>query len=211
MADETGNIWTSYSTRDRTIFTLGAVACYWIFLTVAGAVGYPRHPGFEASLMVQPMPIVALLAAAVALVASVLLTAMFAGIAQFEGGLFCAAIGMSALSIQGGPMRYVLMYSSGNGVFVWMIVELLLLFVFVGIGWLALGVLRDFGLLRAEAHDEDKDEQALLTQGALSLAVQVVAMVCLMVLLAQTDKKAQVIWSVAISAYLAALGAQSRP
>ena len=100
------NIWTSYSTRDRTLLTIGSVASWWFFAAVAGLVGYPVHRHFEASLMAQPSPLVLLIVTGAVLVACTLLTSFFTGVVAYEAGLFCAAIGMVVLSVRGGPMRY---------------------------------------------------------------------------------------------------------
>ena len=206
--DAGANIWTSYSTRDRTLLTIGCVASWWIFKAIAGLFSYPKHWHYEASLLVQPSPVLLLIMCAVVLVICVLLTSFFAGVVHYDAGLFCACVGMVSLSVHGGPMRNVLMEAPGNGIFPKLMLELTLLFVFVVIGWMVLGRLRDFGLLREELKLEE-DPDAPPYQGAMALAATVVIMGVLMLLLAQTDKKAQAIWSVAISACLASLGAHS--
>ncbi len=202
------NVWTACSTRDRVLLGAGSITSFGIFWTVAGLFSFPQFRGFDASLMAQPSPVVILIVTAVVLVACVILTSFFAGIAHFEAGLFCAAVGLSALSMRGGSIRYTLLDSPGGSVFLKLLVELVLLFVFVGLGWVALQVLRDMRLLRAEPHGDD-DLDAMPGQGALALGTQIVLMVILMLLFAQTDRKAQVIWSVALAAGLAALGAHS--
>jgi len=128
---------------------------------------------------------------------------------HFEGGLFCAAVGMTALSARGGPVHYTLMDAPGSGVFLKLLVELVLLFVFVGCGWFALHILRESSLLRAEPHGDDDDLDAMPGQGLLALGAQIILMIILVLLFAQTDKKPQVIWGVALAAFLAALGAHS--
>ncbi len=206
--DFAGNIWTSYSTRDRTLLSIGSITSFWIFWTVGGLVGFPRDYGYNASILCQPSAILIMITAAVVLVACVLMTSFFANVVHFEAGLFCAAIGMLALSIRGGSMRYVLMESTGSGIFLKLAVELAFLFVVMGAGWMTLTRLRDMKMIRGEPHGED-DPDDLPAQGAMALGVQIVIMIILMLLLAQTDKKAQVVWSVAISSCLAAMAAHS--
>jgi len=90
----TKDIWSSYSLKDRTLLTIGALVSYWLFVAVAALFSVPRYPGYQASLIMQPSAMLALLMAIVVLVACVLVTSMFAGLVHFEGGLFCAAIGL---------------------------------------------------------------------------------------------------------------------
>jgi hypothetical protein len=117
-------------------------------------------------------------------------------------------VGMIALSCRGGSMSYVLMESPGSGIFFKLLVELLVLFAIVTAGWATLKVLSNSKLIRPERHGEN-DPDDLPAQRFMALGLQVVIMIVLMLLLAQTDKKAQVVWSVALSAFLAALGAHS--
>lgn len=203
-----GQIWRAYNLRDRTLLTVGSVVSYWIFAAVAALFSIPRYPKFQGSLMLQPSAIVALVMAVVILVACVAITSMFAGLVHYEGGMFCAAIGLLALSIHGGPMRYVLMSSPGDGVFLKLFFELLVLFAAVWIGWVTLAMLRERRLLMEEPHGE-ADPDALPAQGAMAQVAQVILMIFMMILFAQTDQKAQVVWAVGISAMLAALAAHS--
>src|SRR5205814_6643117 len=107
----------------------------WIFSTIGRLFSIPQYPGYQGSLMVQPSPIFALLLAGVVLLGCVVLTSLFAGLVEFEGGLFCATFGLMALSTKAGPMHYALMYSPGDGVFLRLLFETIMLFVFVGVGW----------------------------------------------------------------------------
>jgi hypothetical protein len=207
-AEPDGNVWTSYSTRDRTLLTIGAVVCYALFGLAANLFSIPQNPRYEASLMMQPVPMLAIVVVAIVLVAGVLVASLIAGKVHFEGGLFCAAIGMAALSTRGGPMRYVLMYAPSPAIYLRMAGELMLLLGCIIAGWYVLLMLRDNNFLRGEPLRED-DPHALPAAGAMSLGAQVIMMVFLVAILAQTDKKAQVIWSVAIASSVSALAAHS--
>jgi len=204
----TGDVWTSYRTRERILLAAGCIASYWIFSAIGRLFSIPRFMGYEGSLMAQPSAIFALLVAGVVLLGCVVLTSLFAGLVEFEGGLFCATFGLVALSTHSGPMRYVMMYSPGNGIFFRLIFEAIVLFFFVAVGWYALMVLRGRELLRPERHI-DGAHDTIPAQGFMALAATVVIMIILMALLAQSDKKAQVIWAVGISSFLAALAAHS--
>lgn len=206
--DSDENVWTSYSARQRALLTFGAVGSYLIFSAIARFFGIPQLPDYGASLLTQPSPLIAVMIVAVTLVACVLLCTLLTGRIHFEAGLFCAAIGMLALSVRGGPIRYVLMYASGEGVFLRLAFETTLLFGCVAIGWYVLLILRDNNLLRGEPLRDD-DPDALPMMGLMALAAQVIGMVLLMLLLAQSDRKAQVAWSVALSSLLSTLLAHS--
>jgi hypothetical protein len=201
-------IWTSYSTRERALLTIGAVASYLIFSTAGRFFSIPEMPGYEASLLTHPSPIIALIIAAITLVACVLLSTLLTGRIHFEAGLFCAAIGMIAFSTHGGPIRYALMYAGGDGIFLRLAFEIAILYGIIAIGWYALLILRDNNLLHGEPlRDEDPD--ALPMTGLMAMGAQVISMIFLMLLLAQSDKKAQVTWSVGISAMISTLLAHS--
>jgi len=201
-------IWTSYSTRERALLAIGAIASYLIFSTVGRFFRIPELPNYQASLLTHPSPIIAVVITGVTLVACVLLCTIITGRIHFEGGLFCAAVGMLALSTRGGPLRYVLMYANSDGIFVRLAFETVVLFAVIAIGWYVLLILRDNNLLHGEPlRDEDPD--ALPMTGLMALGAQVIGMIFLMMLLAQSDKKAQVTWSIVISSFLSTLLAHS--
>ncbi|MEA2711777.1 MAG: hypothetical protein QOF78_4378 [Phycisphaerales bacterium] len=208
-ADDRGeNVWTTYSTRERTLLTLGAVGSYLIFGAIGKFFAIPQLPHYQASLLAQPNPLIAVVIAGVTLVACVLLCTLITGRIHFEAGLFCAAIGMVALSTRGGPMRYVLMYSSGPGVFLRLAFETVLLFGCIAVGWYVLLIMRDNNLLHGEPLRDD-DPEAMPMMGLMALGAQVIVMIFLLMLLVQTDKKAQCTWSIAIAALLSTLLAHS--
>ena len=201
-------VWTAYSARQRALLTIGAVGSYLIFGAIGRFFGIPQLPDYDASLLTQPSPLVVVLITGVTLVACVLLCTFIAGRIHFEAGLFCAAIGMIALSTRGGPMRDVLMYATGNGIFLRLAFETVLLYGCVAIGWYVLLILRDNNLLHGEPLRDD-DPDALPMMGLMALGAQVIGMIFLMMLLAQSDKKTQVTWSVGLSSLLATLLAHS--
>src|SRR5437763_3905759 len=98
------SVWKAYSTRDRTLLTVGSIVCYLVFRFVGKTFGIPQIPHYQASLLMNPTPTVAIVLTAVTLVACVLIGSLVAGVVHFEGGLFCAVVGMLALSTRGGPM-----------------------------------------------------------------------------------------------------------
>lgn len=207
---QAGSVWPASTVRDRILLTIGSAGCVLLFLWLAGAFGIPAHPYEQGSLLAQPSPFVAMLVTLVGLIACVLLSSVVVSFVHFDAGLFCAAIGLLGLSVRGGPLRYVLMYSGGQSVFLTLCVELLLLFAFMGIGWVALRALRGRGLIvddvtRDGLHEED-DKPG---HHALATLTQAVTMGILVLLLAQTDEKAQVIAAVGVAAMLGTLAAHA--
>lgn len=205
-----GNLWAPSTVRDRILLTIGSVACIVVFLWLSGAFGIPAHPYSQGSLLAQPSPIAALLVTLVALVACVLLASVVASVVHFDAGLFCATIGLLGLSVRVGPLRYVLMYSRGPHVFLTLCAELLLLFAFVGIAWGVLWALRGRGFLTSDVtrdglHPEDDKPGHHI----LATLTQAVTTAILVLLLAQTDEKAQVIAAVGVASMLGTLAAYS--
>ncbi len=205
-----GNVWAAYTVRDRILLAIGSIGCIFVVLWLTGAFGIPAHPHFQGSLLVQPSPVVALIVTLVGLIGCVLLASVVTSIVHFDAGLFCAAIGLLGLSVRGGPLRYVLMYSPGPRVFLILCAELMLLFAFVGIAWGVLWALRGRGLViddvtRDGLHEEDNKPGHHI----LATLMQAVTMTVLVLLLAQTDEKAQIIAAVGVAAMLGTLAAHS--
>jgi hypothetical protein len=210
LADAHGaDIWTSYSTRARALLALGAGVSAVAFWLAANAAGFPRYPDFQASLLLGGgSAIVMIILVAIVLVACVVVTALFTRNIHFDAALFCAALGMLILSVRGGPVRYVLMYNPSAGTFLRLATESALLLGCVALGWYTLLALRDRGVLKGEPIRED-DPDALPAQGLMALGAQVILLTFLMIVLAQTDTKSQVIWSIGISSWVAAVAAHS--
>src|SRR5207253_3133553 len=110
----------------------------------------PAYPSFSGSLLGQPSPLIALVAALLAVVIGVVAGSAICGSVRHDAGLFCAAVGLAALSFRAGPMRATLLSATGPAVYLWLAVELLILF---GILMLARLLQRNMirtGVLRAE-------------------------------------------------------------
>ena len=197
--------------RARFLLTLGSVLSFLLFWFGAAAMGIPAHRGFDASLLRQPSPAVVLFITLVLTIACALLGSAIAGTIRFEAGLATAAIGLLALSLRGGPLRYTLMYSSGPQVFVTLAIELAILYAILGVGWSVVWILRNSGYLHDDPFRDgvaDVDDEPV-TQKFAALATQVVVMATLMMFLCETDEKPQVLASVGVSAFLATLAAHS--
>ncbi|HEX8522492.1 MAG TPA: hypothetical protein VF669_09575 [Tepidisphaeraceae bacterium] len=198
--------------RDRTLLTVGAVISYALFLALSFVFSIPARTGFSASLMQQPWPHVVFLLTVVVFVLALGISALITNVVHYEAGFYCACIGLAAFSIRGGPIRYTLMSANGPSIFIALLIELLVLFSILYLGWLVLQILSANNLVLQESQRAPlppRDEDTLPSQGPLSLVSTSMAMIFLMLLLCQTDRKVQVLASVGLSAFLATLAAHS--
>lgn len=196
--------------RARFLLSVGSIGAFVLCWFVAAVVGIPAHPDYNASLLQQPSPVVALFVALVLIVACALLGSAVAGTVRYEAGLATAAIGILALSIRGGEMSYTLFYSTGPEVYLTLATELVLLYAILGVAWALLWMLRNNGWLQDDPfRDGVADVSEPVTQKLAALATQVVVMTIIMLILCETDRKPQVIAAVALSAFLGTLAAHS--
>jgi len=196
--------------RARFLLSTASIASFALCWFGAAAMGIPAHRNFEVSLLNQPSPTIALLVTLVLTVACALLGSAIAGTIRYEAGLATAAIGLTALSMRGGPMRYVLMYGSGSHVFLTLLAELMILYAILGIAWAVLWALRNNGWMQDDPfRDGVADVDEPLSQKLAALGTQVVTMTILMLILCKTDRKPQVLASVAIASFFGTLAAHS--
>jgi hypothetical protein len=196
--------------RNRLLLTLGAAAACALFWFAGRWFGIPEHPRYEISLALQPTPAVDLLVTGVVLCAATAVATAIAGSVRFDAGLFGAAIGLTALSVRGGPLRYITQSATGRGVFLAMALETVVLGALLGAAWFGLWLLHRRGNLRADAlRDGLKDQPHALGDRVLALATHVGTTALLVLLLARTDDKKQVLASVALASFLATLLAYS--
>src|SRR5215218_10247643 len=114
--------------RARFLLSLGSIGSFALCWFAGAALGIPAHRGYDVSLLQQPSPALVLFVALVLTIACALLGSIIAGTIRFEAGLATAAIGLLALSLRGGEMRYTLFYSGGPQVFLTLIAELMILY-----------------------------------------------------------------------------------
>jgi hypothetical protein len=125
----------------RTIVLAASGACFAMFWWVGGVLGIPAHYGFEASLLQQPgsMRSEALVVAAVLVISSAVFGQAVAGRRWGFAGVFAAGLGLCAWSARGGPSKYVYFQASsqdtGRAIYLMLLAELLILFVFMGGIW----------------------------------------------------------------------------
>jgi hypothetical protein len=200
------DIWLSFGNRAKAVLAVASIACGFVFWFGGRWAGIPHVPGYEMSLAVQPSPTAALLLTAVLLLAATAVGTAVAGTVRFDGGLFAAAVGLAALSSRGGTMRHVTQTAAGPAVFLAMAVELLLLGAVLGLAWFGLWLLYRQGRLAGDAlRDGLRDQPHSLTDRFLAVATQAGATAVLVLLLARTDEKKQVLSAVAVASLLATL------
>jgi hypothetical protein len=197
-----------FTSQEKYLALAGSIlslAAFWL----SGAIfRIPTYHGFSASLVQQPTLITTLTVTAIVYAACVVISGLITRSIAFDGGVFCACIGLCALSIRGGPMRYTLFETPIASVWTKLIVELVILATF-----LAGGTIIQLALLRKRLIYSD-DHRHVVTelrrsvdQRCFALLANVIVTAALMMLLAQTDRKAQVIGALLISSYLGTLAA----
>ncbi|MGH7177610.1 MAG: hypothetical protein ACREJC_09540 [Tepidisphaeraceae bacterium] len=189
--------------RTRVLLAAGAGASFACFWLGGGWLDIPQNRGYSISLLQQPSPVLALLVTAIVFIACTALSSLIAGSVRFEAGLFCAAVGLSALSLRGGPLRYVLFDADKPVVFWRLAIELTLLFTILGLAWVVLERLADADWL--SRGDDLVEEDEPIDQKILGTATQICAMATLMLILCRSDAKNQALASVFVSSWLATL------
>ena len=166
----------------------------------------PAHRGFEASLLQQPGfggKLLAILAAVLLPLACGLIGQLIAGRHWVFAGPFAAAISLSALSMRGGPSRYVYFQAASAGhlrsVPLALALELILLVVAVGAVWLL--VTRRARAMAVAAGEGVPLATPLTAASAQAVLTQAAIMALVVMILAQTDHKKQVLLSAFVGAF----------
>jgi hypothetical protein len=188
---------TSFVTRYRRtqlVVAIASVICLMLFWYAGDFLHILSPRGFEASILRQSYWPLDILAIYVLLGAAVAIGTVVAGRWWFFAGLFAAAIGLMAISTRGGPMRYVLFEAatdgSPRGVFLSLAIEQCLLFLPLALMWVFFSRRYAAALPPLETADEKKESAGSLP---MTLLMQFVATGALLLLLAPTDAKKQVL------------------
>lgn len=199
-------IWRVLGNRAKAILAIACTVCALLFWFAGRWFGIPQHEGYEVSLALQPAAASDLLLTGVVLFLATTIATAIAGSVRFDAGLFGAAVGLAALSARGGPMRYVTQAAGGPNVFYAMAAELLILAAMLGLAWFGLWLLYRQGRLTGDAlRDGLKDQPHSMTDRLLALGTQAGATAVLVLLLARTDEKKQVLAAVCAASFLATL------
>ena len=207
--------------RTRLLLYTATGICFVAFWWVGRMMGIPVNPGFEDSLLQQPHALVAVLVVAVMLGVCTALGTALAGSIRFNAGLVVACLGLSALSMRSGAIRYTIFWGLGHGlsaqrIFGRLFFEMVILTVLVGGCWWALRSLHAMEFLRDREHSPKKEptdaekprhnEQAkggawddAVTEVA-AVGLQALVTLVLVLFLAATEDKKQVLAAVFIGA-----------
>ncbi|HMB94637.1 MAG TPA: hypothetical protein VKK61_01225, partial [Tepidisphaeraceae bacterium] len=175
-----------------------------VMLWLTRLLDLPPDPLCAGSLLQQQFWPLAIALTWLVLIAGAALTGIFASTEHYEGGLFCASIGIALLSVRFGSMRYALFAATGPRIYLSLAIELVVIYVAVLIAWMMLFSVSRSGWLPAERANEKPEP---LDQKLLATAMHAVVMIVVMLLLCRSDAKAQTLASVGIAAYLASLAA----
>ncbi len=193
-------------TRARLLLLIGTLISGAMFWWLGDAFHFPAS--LSASLMQQPSIGPLLVTFAVVFFAATLVGTIIAGTVRFDAGILCACLGMTIISIRAGTMRDVLFRASDRNVFWMLAVEVALLGFIIWCGWQLQWMFFRKGWLK---EDSDRDgviaSDDEMNQKAMALAAQVVVTIVLMLLLAQSDQKRQVLGAIAISSYVGTIAA----
>ena len=181
--------------RARLLLSLAAVIAFILFWYLGHWFHIPFDLNYDDSLLLQPSAAMAYLIVIVGLGLSVVVGTVIAGPIRYDAGLCTAGLGLLALSVRGGPVRYILFAHPGPETYLSLFAELILLFLlfvamtffqkfFHTFGWLREDTLRADGL---------PDMEHSLTEKLQAAAVQIVVTGILMYFLSATDRKFQVI------------------
>lgn len=185
-----------------------------LFWWIARLVGFPRFPGYNTSLLLQPLAVAKLLAVTVGIILLTALATLACGRIRYDAGWGCVALGLYALRLLGGPI-YSTIDDRPPGVFAVLALELLLLTLVLGVMWGLIHLLRErgtsarslrrvFELPEAPTRIADRKATAeTIDQKILALVMSAGTFGFFMMILCQSQERAQVFFAIAISSYLA--------
>lgn len=199
------SIFTPYR-RTQAIVILASLLCIGLFWEGGAWLGIPPVLRFDGSLLAQPHWPLAIIATYIMLLIAAAIGTVVAGWSWFFAGLFTAAIGLVTLSVRCGTLHYVLFNAASRedakGIFLRLLGEHCLLFIPIALLWL-------FFWRRYESRivhpgpESDESPDFMTTIGAV--IAQTVLMGILVLLLAPTDVKKQVVVSTFIAGLLGSM------
>ncbi|HZZ44151.1 MAG TPA: hypothetical protein VFE58_14535 [Tepidisphaeraceae bacterium] len=209
----TSPLLTAYH-RARILLALAALVAFALFTGATRLLHIPVDPGHSVSLLQQPSPVVPLIAILVLLILSALIGSVIAGSVRRDAGLLAACLGLVAVTVRGGTIAATLQSATSPAVYSSLAIELLLLYTFILLAYFALAPLRSSHfLLPDHLHDglEPHPDPQIESLGnkLLATASQVLGMLLLMLLLAQSPDKVQSLAAVFLAAMLATAAAHS--
>lgn len=197
--------------RARVLLTTAGVVCFAMFYMAARLLRVPPAPGQSVSLLQQSGAMLDLVVVLVVLIFSALIGSVIAGSIRRDAGLVAACLGLMAISVRGGTMAAVLQSATSPGVYSSMAVETVLLYLFVVLAYFALAPLRSSHYLPPDSVRDfvEPMENEPLGNKLLATTAQVMGMLILMLLLAQSPDKVQSLAAVFLASLIATAAAHT--
>jgi hypothetical protein len=191
---------------EKTLLAIGGAICFALFWITGDLFRIPINPHLSASLFQQPALVSTLIICAIVYVVSVFIGAVLCGRVGFDAGIFCASIGLIALSARGGAMRFTLFDAAGANIWISLTLELIPLTLLAVVGSMLQQALFSNCLMPSDrGRNEMLEVHDALDQKLLAFATNVVVIAALMMILSASDRKMQSICSVAFASFVSTL------
>jgi hypothetical protein len=192
--------------RGKVYILLGTILSIGIIRFVANAIHLPPTPHSSISMLQQTLPVVALAAILITFLICTTAATIITASVREEAGLLCAAIALAALSLRGGTLREALLAQPDSKVYLQLALESFALIVMLSLAAAIVSLFRHIDWLR----DDDLVDGftgSMESPGskADALLVALMAYLAIIFLLAQTDRKAQVLAAAGIAGVLSTL------
>ena len=165
--------------------------------------GIPADYGHDASLLRQAGRGSVMLVVGALIFITTLIGTLVVGRVRADAGVFCAALGLMALSLRGGSVFYSIVGQS-RAVFYQLGMELILLFALLAGAWWVANRMTAAGLARRDP-DFEPDDDLSLDQKLIATATHVCAMATLVLVTCQSSDKGQALASVGVASLLASV------
>jgi hypothetical protein len=173
---------------------------------VAGRLEVSSAHGFDGSLLAGGNVVANLIVAAVTVAAAVAMGTIVAGSIRPDAGLFAAGFALLALGNRGRTTVTVLHDAGGDrSIFLLLALELLILYALLGAAWWVIHRMQQTGRLHTDAaRDGLADVRLPANAGWHALANQILIAAVVVIFIAQTEEKKQVVAAIGIGAFMGA-------
>jgi hypothetical protein len=202
-----GGQWLVFRNRHRVYLAAVAALCVGVSQLTSRLLHWPVYLRCEGSILASASPVLGVASVAVALLLSTIAGTLLVGRLRYEAGLFAACIGLGALSGRGGTVSAALRTAGHPQVYLAMLMETVMLLGIIGLMWQLLGAMSRRGWLPPEPPGTEDESTGNLVQPVMACAIQVIVTGLLVILLAQTDSKKQVMAAVVVASLCGAIAA----
>lgn len=191
--------------RTRGLLILGAAGCWGVGTAVTKYHLVPSLGEHQASLLLQPSPVISIAVVIAAVLVGSLIGIVVAGRVRPGAGVFCPAFVLIAISWHSGSIRDVLFVAPVPGTYLRLAAECALLAGVLGACQLLVSFATRAGLLAPDqARDGIDAPHASIGESALATLLTAAAYVLLCWFLLPTDLKTQAIVGCAVAGFVAA-------